>query len=130
MVREGHGSVTTDSGVLNKTPYSLSSRVEDRPGTSPEELLAAAHAACFCMSLAHVLGENGYHPERLETHARLSFATNEDTLKIQRIALDLDARIPGIERTTFLEMASKASKTCPISVVLNTEITVNFRLLS
>ena len=82
------------------------------------------------MSLAHVLSEAGYTPERLETHARLTFEVTEKALRIQSMSLDLDARIPGIERTTFLELAAKASKTCTISVVLNTEITVNFRLLN
>lgn len=129
-VREGQGSITTDSGILENAPYSLTSRIESEPGTSPEELLAAAHAGCFNMSLAFVLGENGFQPERLETRATLSFALGKNGLEISRAKLDLDARVPGIERTTFMELAGQASKTCTISSVLKAQITLNFRLLS
>jgi len=129
-VREGNGSITTDSGVLDEAPYSLTSRIEDEPGTSPEELLAAAHAGCFNMSLAHILGGAGFPPDRLETHATLTFGLGENGLEIRRAKLDLDAQVPGIERQRFMELAGQASKTCTISAVLKTDISLNFRLLS
>jgi osmotically inducible protein OsmC len=129
-VYEGHGVLTTDSGVLENTPYSLTTRTEDESGTSPEELLATAHAGCFNMALSFILGKAGYQPERLETNATISFEMTEQGLRINRVKLDLVAMIPGIERTTFMELAGEASRTCTISAVLKAQVTVNFRLVS
>ena len=128
--RNGDGTITTDSGVLHDTPFSLATRLGENAGTSPEELLAAAHAGCFNMALAVVLGDAGFPPDRLETCARLSMQVGTKSISITRVALDLNAVVPGIERTDFLQLASEASRNCTISSVLKAKIDLNVSLLS
>lgn len=128
--RTGTGSLTTDSGVLHATPYSLKTRIGDDPGTGPEELLAAAHAGCFNMALAVRLEDAGYRPERLETTARLTMTVGTNAIDISRVALQLDAVVPGIERSRFFELASEASRNCTISSVLKARVDLNVSLLS
>lgn len=128
--RTGTGTLTTDSGVLNTTPYSLKTRIGDDPGTGPEELLAAAHAGCFNMALAVRLEDAGYRPERLETTARLTMSVGTNAINISRVALQLDAVVPGIERSRFFELASEASRNCTISSVLKARVDLNVSLLS
>lgn len=121
---EGKGTLTTGSTVLNNTQYSFSSRFENGVGTNPEELVAAAHAGCFTMKLSFVLGENGFTPENLDTKAAITF---EDG-KITNIHLDLTATIPGVDDAKFQEMALNAKENCPISGLLNTNITLTAKL--
>ena len=127
--RDGAGDLTTDSGVLSSTPYSFKTRFETQAGTNPEELIAAAHAGCFTMALAFQLQAAGFTPTELRTEAAVHLDQEGQGFKISRSALTLDARVPGIDRARFEELARTAEKNCPVSKVLNAEITMSFTLL-
>jgi len=122
--KEGKGHLTTQSSVLNKTQYSFSSRFEQGIGTNPEELVAAAHAGCFSMKLAFVLGEAGFTPTEILTDCQV---TLEDG-KISESRLVLSAKVPGISNEKFEACAEEAKKNCPISLSLNTTITMEATL--
>lgn len=126
--REGNGDLTTASGVLSKTPYSFRTRFEDQPGTNPEELIAAAHAGCFTMALAFQLQGAGFTPDELSTEAAVSLEPEGQGFKITRSALTLRARVPGIDQAKFDELAGAAEKNCPVSKLLNAEITLDATL--
>jgi len=123
---DGKGNLTTQSEVLNKTQYSFSSRFEDGSGTNPEELIAAAHAGCFSMKLSFVLGDKGFTPEQLET---TGIVTIEDGI-VTSSKLTLTAKIDGIDEATFQEAVKDAEENCPISKLLDTEITVDASLVA
>lgn len=127
--RDGDGDLTTDSGVLDQTPYSFKTRFETEKGTNPEELLAAAHAGCFTMAIAFLLQMKGYTPTELTTEAAVSLDPDGQGFKISRSALTLRAQVPGLEQAVFAELAGVAEKTCPISKALNAEITLDAKLL-
>jgi osmotically inducible protein OsmC len=122
--RDGDGDLTSDSGVLSETPYSYRTRFENQTGTNPEELIAAAHAGCFTMALAFQLQRAGYTPTELLTEAAVSLDPDGDGFKITRSALTLTADVPGLDAETFDRLAETAEKTCPVSRVLNAEITL------
>ena len=122
---DGKGNLTTQSSVLNKTQYSFSSRFENGTGTNPEELIAAAHAGCFNMKLSFVLGNKGFIPDQLETTC---VVTIEDGT-VTSSKLKLVAKIDGIDQTTFKESVKDAEENCPISKLLDTEISVEFSLI-
>jgi osmotically inducible protein OsmC len=126
--RDGEGNLSTDSGILSATPYSYRTRFESEPGTNPEELIAAAHAGCFTMALAFQLQAAGFTPDALETEAAVSLDPEGQGFKISRSALTLKATIPGISKDKFLELARGAEKNCPVSKVLNAEITLDATL--
>jgi lipoyl-dependent peroxiredoxin len=126
--RDGAGDLTTASGVLNGTAYSYKTRFEDEPGTNPEELLAAAHAGCFTMALAFALQQAGLTPLELKTEAAVSLDPVEGGFKISKSALTLRAKIPGLDEAKFQELAKSAEQNCPISKVLNAEITLDAKL--
>ncbi len=127
--RDGNGDLTTDSGVLSETPYSFKTRFESEPGTNPEELIAAAHAGCFTMALAFQLQTAGFTPDELATEAVVSLDPDgAGGFKISRSALTLRARVPGIDQARFDELAGVAEKNCPVSRVLNAEITLDATL--
>lgn len=126
--RDGNGDLSTDSGVLSTTPYSFRTRFESQPGTNPEELIAAAHAGCFTMALAFQLQNAGFTAEELATEAAVSLEPEGQGFRITRSALTLKARIPGIDRAKFDELAGAAEKNCPVSKVLNAEITLEATL--
>jgi osmotically inducible protein OsmC len=126
--RDGTGRLTTASGVLSDSLYGFKTRFENEPGTNPEELIAAAHAGCFSMALAFGLQRAGFTPEEIRTEAAVSLDPDGDGFKISRSALTLRARIPGIDEAKFHEIASQAEKTCPVSRVLNAEITLDAAL--
>jgi osmotically inducible protein OsmC len=126
--KDGSGSLTTDSGVLSSTPYSFKTRFESEKGTNPEELIAAAHAGCFTMALAFQLQGAGFTPTELITEAAVSLVAVEGGFKIDKSALTLRATIPGIDQAKFDELAGNAEKGCPISKVLNAEITLDATL--
>src|SRR3712207_723695 len=126
--RDGDGDLTTASGVLSSTPYSFKTRFEDQPGTNPEELIAAAHAGCFSMALAFQLQGAGFTPTELATEAAVSLEQEGSGFKISKSALTLRANVPGIDRAKFEELARAAEKNCPVSKVLNAEITMDFTL--
>lgn len=126
--RDGTGDLTTDSGVLSATPYSFKTRFEDQPGTNPEELIAAAHAGCFTMALAFQLQTAGFAADELQTEAAVTVEQEAGGFAIKRSALTLRAKVPGIDCAKFEELARTAEKTCPVSRVLNAEITMDFEL--
>jgi osmotically inducible protein OsmC len=126
--RDGDGDLTTDSGVLKESPYSFRTRFENQPGTNPEELIAAAHAGCFTMALAFRLQAAGYTPTELATEAAVSLDQDGAGFRITRSALTLRADVPGLDRATFDTLAKEAEETCPVSRVLNAEITLNATL--
>lgn len=127
-LKEGKGTISTDSGVLSSTPYSFSTRFEDAKGTNPEELIAAAHAGCFTMALSAQLGNAGITPESLETTASLTLEKLEAGFTITKIHLDVAARIPGADQAAFDKAAEAAKAGCPVSRVLKAEITMSARL--
>jgi lipoyl-dependent peroxiredoxin len=120
--KEGRGALTTQSGTLSNTPYSFTTRFENGTGTNPEELIAAA--GCFTMALAFRLSGAGHPPQSLATAAEVSLAQEGGGWKIAAVALSLKGTVPGITREQFLEHAGEAKKTCPVSRVLNAEITL------
>jgi len=126
--KDGTGHLTTDSGVLSSTPYSFKTRFENEKGTNPEELIAAAHAGCFTMALAFQLQGAGFTPTELTTEAVVSLDKDGDGFKVSKSALSLQAKVPGIDPGKFEELAHVAEKNCPISKVLNAEITLTFSL--
>ena len=127
-LKEGKGTISTDSGVLSRTPYSFSTRFENGVGTNPEELIAAAHAGCFTMALSAQLGNAGITPESLETTAAVTLEKLEAGFTITKVHLDVSARIPGVDRAAFEKAAADAKAGCPISRLLKAEITMTARL--
>ena len=128
-LKKGTGALTTQSHVLNDTPYSFHTRFEDGAGTNPEELIAAAHAGCFTMALSSQLTSAEHPPSTLETTATVTMETTDDGPTITKIHLSTHATIPGIEKSTFDELAKKAKDGCPISRLLKSaEITLDATL--
>ena len=127
-LRDGKGTLTTESKVLSNTPYSFSTRFESSPGTNPEELLGAAHAGCFAMALSLNLGEAGIKPQRIETRATITLEKLDSGFTITRSHLDVTVKAPGAERAKFDAAAEKAKAGCPLSKVLRAEISMNARL--
>jgi len=127
-LKDGKGSITTDSGVLSTTPFSFGTRFEGAPGTNPEELIAAAHAGCFSMALSMMLGEAGIRPERIDTQATVTLEKTEGGFSITKVHLDVNVRAPGADRAKFEAAAGKAKAGCPVSKVLNAAITMNAKL--
>ena len=126
--KDGAGDLSTDSGVLAETPYSYKTRFENEKGTNPEELIAAAHAGCFTMAMAFQLQTAGYEPTELTTEAAISLDPDGQGFKISKSALTLTAEVPGLDQETFDRLALVAEKNCPVSRVLNAEITLDKRL--
>jgi osmotically inducible protein OsmC len=122
--KEGKGHLTTQSGTLDKTQYSFTSRFENGTGTNPEELVAAAHAGCFTMKLSFNLGAAGFTPEQLETTCTITL----DNGAVTESHLVLKANVPGLDAAKFAELVEDAEKNCPISKLLNTEIKVEHTL--
>jgi lipoyl-dependent peroxiredoxin len=127
--RDGAGDLTTESGVLKQSPYSFRTRFEEQPGTNPEELIAAAHAGCFTMSLAFQLQAAGYTPVELTTAAAVSLEAEGTGFRITRSALSLEATVPGLDLETFERLAKAAETGCPVSRLLNAEITLSANLI-
>ena len=127
-MKDGKGTLSTGSRVLDKTPYSFRKRFEDEPGTNPEELIAAAHAGCFTMALSAQLGEAGMTAEKLQTTATVSLDKADGGFAITAVHLDLVARIPNADQQAFDAAAQKAKEGCPVSKVLNATITLDARL--
>lgn len=125
-IKEGQGKITTQSTALDNQEYSFNTRFGDKNGTNPDELLAAAHAGCFAMALSLMLGEAGYTPETLDATAQISMDT--DKLELTQSHLTLKAKIPGIGNDEFMECAEKAKDNCPVSKVLNCNITLDATL--
>jgi len=127
-LRDGKGAVSTESGVLSETQYSFATRFEDGKGTNPEELIAAAHAGCFSMALSKQLEDAGMKAEEIRTTAALRLEKTDAGFSITKIHLDVAARIPGGDPAAFETAAKNAKAGCPVSRVLNAEITMDARL--
>jgi osmotically inducible protein OsmC len=124
-LKTGKGTVSTASGVLSRTQYSFGTRFESGAGTNPEELVAAAHAACFTMALSAQLGEAKLVPESLETQATLTFDKTDAGWTVTGIHLQVKGRVPGADAEAFQKCAAAAKEGCPISRLLNTTITMD-----
>ncbi len=119
-LRQGKGRITSGSGVLNGAAYGFKTRFEEEPGTNPEELIAAAHAACFSMALASRLDGNGYRPERIETKATCTLLAQEGGgFTITTMQLATRVKVPGIEADAFEQLAQDAKAGCPVSKALH-----------
>ena len=126
--REGVGHVSTQSGVISDQKYGFGTRFGDEPGTNPEELIAAAHAACFTMALSFALAREGFSDGSLETTAKVTLDKQGEGFAITRSALTLKARVPGISAEDFARIAADAKANCPVSKVLNCEIDLDHTL--
>jgi len=129
-VKEGGGTISTETGVLKETPYGFKSRFESGPGTNPEELIGAAHAGCFSMALSSMLGQAGLTAEKIETHAAITLEKVGDAFAITASHLDVVAKVPNATAQQFDEIANKAKAGCPVSKVLNAKITMTAKLES
>jgi osmotically inducible protein OsmC len=127
-LKDGKGTVSTDSGALRDTPYSFAMRFENAPGTNPEELIAAAHAGCFSMALSAQLEKAGLKAERIETTATVTLEQTDGGFSITAVHLDTKMRIPGANQAAVMEAAENAKKGCPVSRLLNAKITMDARL--
>lgn len=126
--KDGKGQVSTQSGVLSHQPYGFTTRFEDALGTNPEELVAAAHASCFTMALAFALAKEGFTEGTLETTAKVKLDKEGEGFRITRSELSLTANVPGIEAEAFARVAEGAKANCPVSKLLNAEITLEHQL--
>lgn len=126
--KDGKGHVSTQSGVLSDQQYGFNTRFEDGKGTNPEELIAAAHASCFTMALSFALAGAGFTDGTLETIAKVTLDKDGDGFKVSKSALTLTANVPGIDQAKFEEIAAGAKAGCPISKLLNAEITLEHTL--
>ncbi|RYD98534.1 MAG: OsmC family peroxiredoxin [Sphingomonadales bacterium] len=122
--KDGKGHVSTQSGVLDHQPYGFNTRFEDGKGTNPEELIAAAHASCFTMALSFALAKAGYSDGELDTTAKVSLDKDGDGFKVTKSALTLTAKVPGIGEDEFARIADDAKANCPITKLLNAEVTL------
>jgi osmotically inducible protein OsmC len=127
-LKDGTGTISTQSRILADTPYSFVTRFENAKGTNPEELIAAAHAGCFTMALSAQLGTMNFTPQSLRTTAKLTLEKLEAGWTISKIHLDVSASVPGITATAFDSAASSAKTNCPVSRLLKAEITMTAKL--
>jgi osmotically inducible protein OsmC len=127
-LKDGKGAISTDSGILKDTQYSFSTRFEDGIGTNPEELIAAAHAGCFSMALSGQLGQAGLTAESIRTTASVKLEKTDAGFAITSVHLDVSAKVPGADQQKFETAANNAKAGCPVSKLLNAEITMEARL--
>ena len=127
-LKDGKGTVSSTSGVLSNTPYSFTTRFENTPGTNPEELIAASHAACFSMALSAQLGEAKLTPDNVSTSATLTMEKLDAGWTITAVHLDVVAKVPGASSDAFNTAAQNAKAGCPVSKVLNAKITMDAKL--
>jgi len=127
-IKHGKGYISSESGALKDQPYGFNTRFEGKPGPNPEELLGAAHSACFSMALSLMLGEAGHVPESIDTVADVSLDKVDGGFAITKIALDSTVKLPGIDKDKFDEIIKAAKAGCPVSKVLNAEITLTYKL--
>ncbi|HCR1897246.1 OsmC family protein [Enterobacter sp. R-1.6.2] len=127
-IKRGKGTVSTESGVLNQQPYGFNTRFEGEKGTNPEELIGAAHAACFSMALSLMLGEAGYTADSIDTTAEVSLDKTDGGFAITKVALKSKVTVPGIAPQQFDGIIQKAKAGCPVSQLLKAEITLDYKL--
>ncbi|MXO65482.1 OsmC family protein [Altericroceibacterium endophyticum] len=128
--KDGKGHVSTESGALKDQPYGFQTRFEDAPGTNPEELIAAAHASCFTMALSFALAKEGHEQGTLETNAKVKLEKDGDGFTVTRSDLTLTGTVAGIEEAKFKEIAEGAKANCPISKLLDAEISLEIAFQS
>jgi len=127
-IKDGIGSISTETGVLNEAPYGFKARFENGKGTNPEELIGAAHAGCFSMALSLMLGEAGLTADRIEAHAAVTLEKVATGFEITASHLTVTAKIPGADSAKFLEIANNAKVGCPVSKLLKAQITMDATL--
>ncbi|OLS64139.1 OsmC family protein [Pseudomonas putida] len=129
-LKDGKGTISTESGALKQIPYGFNTRFEGTPGSNPEELIGAAHAGCFSMALSMILGEAGLKADSIDTTAEVTLDKQPDGFAITAVHLILKAKVPGASNEQFLELANKAKAGCPVSKVLNAKISLDATLQS
>ncbi|MBV8041359.1 OsmC family protein [Pluralibacter sp.] len=129
-LKRGKGTVSTESGALNQQPYGFNTRFEGVKGTNPEELIGAAHAACFSMALSLMLSEAGFTATAIDTTATVSLDKTASGFAITKVALESRIAVPDVDAATFDGIIQKAKAGCPVSQVLNAEITLEYWLNS
>lgn len=128
-LRTGKGIISTQSGTLDEVSYSFGTRFEDKPGTNPEELIASAHAACYCMALAGTLKRKGYEPESVEALAVCTLESlKEGGWKISKMQLNVRGQVPGLDQKTFEQIAAEADQGCPVSNLLRCGLEISHRV--
>ncbi|WAT01325.1 OsmC family protein [Rouxiella chamberiensis] len=127
-IKKGKGTITLESGALKDQPYGFNTRFEGKPGSNPEELIGGAHAACFSMALSLMLGEEGFTPESIDTKATVSLDKVGGGFAITAIKLSSTVTLPGISDDKFDEIIKKAKEGCPVSQVLNADISLEYTL--
>lgn len=127
-LKDGNGTISTETGVLSNAPYGFKSRFEDGPGTNPEELIGAAHAGCFSMALSMMLGQNGLTADRIDTRAEVTLDKVGEGFEITASHLTVVAKVPGADADTFARIATQAKQGCPVSKLLNAKITMDAQL--
>ncbi len=127
-IKDGQGTVSTESGVLDGAQYSFSTRFEDGKGTNPEELLAAAHAGCFSMALSKQINDAGFTADSINTTASVRLEKTDAGFSITKVHLDVTARVPGADAAAFETAANNAKAGCPVSRLFNAEITMDAKL--
>ena len=127
-IKEGGGTISTETGVLRDAPYGFKARFESGPGTNPEELIGAAHAGCFSMAFSLMLGNAGLTAERIATEAAVSLEKVGEGFEITKVHLTMRAKIPGATDAQFQEIANKAKAGCPVSKLLKAQITMDATL--
>ncbi|HTU27269.1 MAG TPA: OsmC family protein [Pirellulales bacterium] len=128
-LKDGKGSISTESGALKEYPYGFAARFEGQKGSNPEELLGAAHAACFTMALSLILGEAKLTAEEMNTTADVSLEQVDGGWAITSVHLTLRGKVPGADQAKFAELAAKAKAGCPVSKLFKTEITLDAKLV-
>lgn len=128
-LKKGKGFISTESGALEKQPYGFNTRFEDKVGTNPEELIGAAHSGCFSMALSLALGEKDFVADSIETQAVVSLDEVDDGFEVSHVALTVKAKIPDISDAVFQELCENTKKGCPISKLLNAEISLEATLI-
>jgi osmotically inducible protein OsmC len=128
QIKDGKGTISTESGALQDQPYGFNTRFEDKKGTNPEELLGAAHAACFTMFLSKLIGDAGFTPAALDTSAHVTLEKQGEGFAITKVHLSLEGAIPGVDSATFTKLAEQAKSGCPVSKLFDAEITMDVSL--
>ncbi len=129
-LKDGTGEVTTESGVLASAQYGFNKRFEGEPGTNPEELIGAAHASCFAMALSMILGQDDLTADEINAKSEVTLEQKDDGFAVTKIHLDVTAKVPGADEAAFSKAANAAKSGCPISKLMNAEITMDAKLAS
>lgn len=127
-IKDGKGTISTESGALLDQPYGFNTRFEGEKGSNPEELIGAAHAACFTMFLSKLLGDAGFTPAALDTSAHVTLEKQGEGFAITKIHLSLEGAVPGADAATFTKLADEAKANCPVSKLLQADITMDASL--